>query len=706
MSMLIKERPYGVVLRSCYRLTSLVLVLVMQPPAGSGPLWAATDVTIGHWALARIERPTLPRSNTATAATAVDVFIRARLQAAGIDPSANAPRRILLRRATFDLTGLPPTKAEVDAFDQDSSPDAFEKVLDRLLASPAYGERWGRHWLDVARYADTKGYVFTEEPRYPYAYTYRDYVVEAFNSDLPYDRFVLEQLAADLLPDSRGKGSLAALGFLTLGRRFNKNIHDIIDDRIDVVTRGLMGLTMACARCHDHKYDPVATSDYYSLYGIFASCHEPNDLPLLVDPEDYPGHERFQRGLDKRKQALEKFVDEQVLRLEKEKGKTINPAEVEGLLDVPRLEKLRALRRDIAAWRARSPYSPPRAMVMKDNATPAEPHIFERGDPHRRGDQVPRRAPAFLGADAGPAFTQGSGRLQLARVIVSRDNPLTARVLVNRVWHHHFGEGLVRTTSNFGSLGERPSHPYLLDYLAYDFVDRGWSIKRLHREIMRARVYRQSSELRDKCFAVDPDNRLLWRMNRRRLEFEPMRDSVLMAAGQLDRSMGGQPVDLAAHPLSRRRSIYALIDRQHLLGALRSFDFASPDASSAGRNETTVPQQALFLMNSPFIIHQARRLARRTDVVRCSQRDDRIRQLYRIVLARDPDPKELEAARVFLHRYARAVPDEMSNPPTPDQADIRDGTPGETAVESPARFRALAALSQVLLVSNEAMYVD
>ncbi len=703
MFMSITKRNPGVASRIRYCTACLLLFFVVPPGIGTRQSRADGEFT-HHWAFASVRRPAVPHSHTAE--TAVDSFVRARLHAAGIDPSPPAPRRILLRRATFDLTGLPPTKVEVEAFQRDPSPDAFEKVIDRLLASPAYGERWGRHWLDIARYADTKGYVFTEETRYPYAYTYRDYVVEAFNSDLPYDRFVLEQLAADLLRDSRGAGSLAALGFLTLGRRFNKYIPDIIDDRIDVVTRGLMGLTVACARCHDHKYDPVATSDYYSLYGIFASCHEPNDLPLLVDPENYPGHERFQEGLSERKQALEEFIDQQVSRLKKETGKTINRAEVEGLLDVPRVEKLRALRREIEAWRARSPFSPPRAMVLKDNATPAEPHIFERGDPHRRGARVPRRAPAFLGAGARQAFTQGSGRLQLARVIVNRDNPLTARVLVNRVWLNHFGEGLVRTPSNFGSLGERPTHPYLLDYLAHGFVNRGSSIKCLHREIMRAQVYRQSSKLRDACFTLDPDNRLLWRMNRRRLEFEPMRDSVLMAAGQLDRRMGGQPADFAARPLSRRRSIYALIDRQHLLGALRYFDFASPDASSPGRAETTVPQQALFLMNSPFVIHQANRLASRWDVRKGADRDERIRQLYRIVLVRDPGTHELEAARAFLNHYAQAASDGSSNATNSGQANVRDGTPGEMAAGSPPRFRALAALGQVLLVSNEAMYVD
>ncbi len=550
-----------------------------------------------HWSFQPVRKVEIPSvSDPSMIATPVDAFVLARLESAGLTPSPKADRRTLLRRASFDLIGLPPTPEEVEAFVTDQSPDAYARLVDRLLDSPQYGERWGRHWLDVARYADTKGYVFQEERRYPFSYTYRDYVVAAFNDDKPYDRFLKEQIAADQLENS-DQQSLAALGFLTVGRRFLNNQQDMIDDRIDVVSRGLMGLTVACARCHDHKYDPIPTEDYYSLYGVFASCTEPNDLPIIGESNG-PEAEAYQKEREKRlkaaadhladrRQAYEKetrekaeayllaafdldynprhvkfdeTVRERSIRPEllrrlmqrwkkveatnndpflevwrefkalpsegfAEKAKEVaarlvpasdligppaptlalliaepppesmrdvvarygrllasaskpetaeTPAvkaaravvnaeggpfvialdETERLQDRAEREKLRALERKVAALDVEHPGAPPRAMVLNDRPQPVEPHVFVRGNPGRPGDKVPRRFLKVLSVADRKPFEHGSGRLDLANAVANPENPLTARVIVNRVWRYHFGEGLVRTASDFGLRGD------------------------------------------------------------------------------------------------------------------------------------------------------------------------------------------------------------------------------------------------------------
>jgi hypothetical protein len=758
----------------------------------------------------------------------VDAFLVAALEAKGLTLSPPADRRTLLRRAHFDLTGLPPTAAEVESFEKDAAPDAFAKVVDRLLASPAYGERWGRHWLDVARYADTKGYVFQEERRYAYSYTYRDYVVRAFNEDKPYDRFILEQLAADRLGgDTR---NLAAMGFLTLGRRFLNNQQDIIDDRIDTVTRGLMGLTVACARCHDHKYDPIPTKDYYSLYGVFASSVEPKELPLIGQPERTPAYIAFEKGLREREQkfarAQESLRNETMARFraraadyllaahdasrpgeqahaplgkgelsrpmirrwqeflnQTRKGHNpvlgpwhafaalpqkdfaarapavaariaanddpkrpiarpvaqvfagpppaslrevaaryaavfaevdkvwqkaqpakalpdehveavrqvlyvpggptyVPPEEMPAYFDRAAREKLTALTRQIDQFKATSPAAPPRAMVLQDLPTPMTPRVLLRGNPGNPGPVVPRQ---FLGVLAGPKrkpFTDGSGRLELARAIASRDNPLTARVLVNRVWQHLFGHGLVRTPSDFGLRSEPPSHPELLDYLAWRFMEDGWSVKRLHRLILLTRAYQQSSQERADGERIDPDNKLLWRMNRRRLDFEAMRDALLAVSGSLDRTAGGPALDITAAPFTGRRTLYGFIDRQNLPGVFRTFDFASPDTSTAERHMTTVPQQALFLLNSPFVLQQARTLVRQPDVAG-AEGAARVQRLYRRVYGRSADRDEVALGL----RYLEAARNEP-------------GPAGAAGLDPWARY------AQVLLLANEFMFVD
>jgi hypothetical protein len=794
---------------------------------------APQEAQATHWAFQPIVRPPLPAVARAEwCATPIDNFVLKEQESNGLSPSAPADRRTLLRRASFDLLGLPPAAEEVEAFERDASPDAWRKVVDRLLASPHYGERWARHWLDVARYADTKGYVFAQERRYPFSYTYRDYVVRAMNDDLPYDQFVSQQLAADCLPLGDDKRPLAALGFLTVGRRFMLNVHDIIDDRIDVVSRGLLGLTVTCARCHDHKFDPIPSADYYSLYGVFASSTEPEEEPLICKPEETVGYEQFlqkkaelQKEVDDYRAAKQHELEErfrsqagdylaQLIRRQGEPPQeepmiSLSPGElrpqmverwrryverpgaskdpvfapwhalaalpaaefaeragavidgwassgeagqpVNGLikqalverrpasmLDVARLygdllatvdmqwteactatpaperlsdpaaEELRlvlygsespvklsderaqrlfdreardhltALKRKVDEWVANSPAAPPRAMALVDAPSPVEPHIFLRGNPGRPGEQVPRRFLAVLSRGERRPFEHGSGRLELAQAIASRDNPLTARVLVNRVWLHHFGSSLVRTPSDFGVRSEPPSHPALLDWLAATFMDDGWSLKRLHRLILLSSAYQQASDERPDCAAVDPENRLLWRMNRRRLDFESMRDGYLAVSGSLDGALGGRPIDIWAQPFSPRRSVYAYLDRQDLPGVFRVFDFANPDVSNDQRPRTTVPQQALFAMNSAFALEQVRRLAARPEVAGEADPARRVAALYRLVLQRPPTEPEIELALQFVA-----------------------ASPGESSKLSP-----LELLTQVLLSTNEFMFVD
>jgi len=661
-----------------------------------------------HWAFQRVVTPPLPPvQDAAWVRTPMDAFILAKLEARGLRPAPPADRRTLLRRVTFDLTGLPPTPEDLATFLADPAPDAYERVVDRLLASPRYGERWGRHWLDVARYADTKGYVFQEERRFAFSYTYRDYVIAAFNGDLPYDRFLLEQIAGDRLlaesppPGDANRAPLAALGFLTLGRRFLNNQNDIIDDRIDVVMRGTQGLTVGCARCHDHKFDPISMGDYYALHGVFASSREPEEKPLLGKPVDPAQHEAFLKAkaeIEARREtviaaevekwlaeqrgksadylraaqaaielpadaSLETFAGEHKLAVEvlrewvaylKRRGDTHAPiASTDAPPDLPAAEVRRIIarhldnqtvkhRQELAALEWQHPGAPARAMALEDLPEPHNSRIFIRGNPGNPGAEVPRRFVAVLAGPASLVFTNGSGRLELARAIASRDNPLTARVFVNRVWSWRFGTPLVATPSDFGIRTTPPEHRDLLDWLAASFMDQGWSIKQLHRVMLLSSTYRQAS-------LTDPENRLLHCFPRQRLDFEALRDALLAVSGKLDLTPGGQPVDILGEPFSGRRTVYGFIDRQNLPGIFRTFDFANPDVSSAGRFTTTVPQQALFLMNSPFVIEQARALAAAVE----SPGDappERIHALYARTLQRAPAPDELELALAFVNR--------------------------------------------------------
>jgi hypothetical protein len=560
-----------------------------------------------HWSFQPIHRakspPTMERS---WPRDIIDSVAVARIEQHGLAPSPEADRRTLLRRLSYDLTGLPASYEEIEAFVADSDPAAYEKRVDSLLASPAFGERWARHWLDVARYADTKGYVFMEDRSYPEAYLYRDWVTGAFNGDLPYDQFLRFQIAADrLAPDDPQK--LAAMGFLTLGRRFVNNKHDIIDDRIDVITRGLLGLTVTCARCHDHKYDPIPIDDYYSLYGVFASSREPNDAP----------------------------------------------------------SKLRLI----------------------DSDRPRNARVFLRGNSRNQGDEVPRRFLAVLSGENRQPFTDGSGRLELANAIANPANPLTARVFVNRVWGHLFGEGLAPSASDFGLRSDPPEYPEILDDLARDFADGGWSVKELIRRIVLSSLYRQGSLDEAERIAADPENRWLARRSRRRLDFEALRDSLLVVGGGLDRQMGGASVKITEDRGSPRRSLYAYIDRQNLPGVFRAFDFASPDTHAPKRYETITPQQALFLLNNRFTLGQARSIGRAFSGVSYEDQgrlSELVVAIYRRVLARDPTSEESHAAVEFLMA---------------DQASGGDS-------ESRRALGPLDRLAQVLMLSNEFVMLD
>ncbi|MGN6546597.1 MAG: PSD1 and planctomycete cytochrome C domain-containing protein, partial [Aureliella sp.] len=502
----------------------------------------------------------------------IDSLILAAQFTAGVTPSEPADRQSLVRRVVYDLTGLPPSAEDIAAFENDPRPTevAYAAMVDRLLASPHFGERFARYWMDVARYADTKGYVFREEREYAQAYKYRDWLISAFNSDLPYTDFVRDQLAADKVDPNNEHGELPALGFLTLGRRFLNNKNDIIDDRLDVTTRGLMGLTLACARCHDHKYDPISQADYYSLYGVFLNTEEPGGDP----------------------------------------------------------------------WPHR----------LTDAEKPRESFILIRGAAGNRGAKVPRRFVSFLAPEAKP-FEDGSGRAELAAKITSPDNPLTARVFVNRVWMRLMGSSLVDSPSDFGARCPAPKLQPVLDDLALDFIQADWSIKALVRSIVLSAAYQQQSVSRQAAAAVDPENSLYWRMNRRRLDFEALRDSALQVAGQLDARVGGASEKIHEAPYSRRRTVYAYIDRQNLPGVFRNFDVASPDSHSPQRLQTTVPQQGLYLLNSGFVAELAQTLGTAVGKQgRFPSDEARVTALFRQILGRSPDAVEIEAALQFVQQ--------------------------------------------------------
>ncbi len=587
----------------------------------------------------------------------IDWFLLASMEQRKLGPSAPADRRVLLRRASFDLTGLPPTPEEVEAFLRDMRPDAYPRLIERLLASPHYGERWGRYWLDHARYCDVpESWLKPRGQGWPY----RDWVVKALNEDLPYDRFVMQQLAADLMPGVDPKDH-AALGFLGVSPDYWKELQldvDVIksivadewEEKIDTVCSTFLGLTVACARCHDHKYVPISTRDYYALAGVIAGTRQ-IDLPLLPDEEA--------EAVRNAEAKIEELQAEIKTLKAKKPPLADAKARLEELTDrIKQLEatpgyKAVAVRGITDAHVSVVSRGPNKTRLEYEDGVGHDIAMHTRGNPNRPGPVVPRRFLTVLSGEDSKSFTQGSGRLELARAIVTDGAPLAARVIVNRVWKHHFGRGLVETPSDFGRQGDRPSHPELLDDLAARFVAAGWSLKWLHREIMLSSAYQQTSEPDKAKQATDPDNRWLWRMNRRRLEVEAWRDAMLAVNDTLDPNLGGPPQELTDSN-NHRRTLYGLVRRRDLTDLLRLHDFPDPLAHSASRIPTTTPLQQLFTLNGPLLRREAAALAKRLEADAPAGGEIRIRRAYALLFNRAPTGKEIRLALAFTGKQSDA----------------------------------------------------
>ncbi|WP_254506597.1 PSD1 and planctomycete cytochrome C domain-containing protein [Anatilimnocola floriformis] len=661
------------------------------------------------WSFQPVKDPQPPAvKNTAWPRNALDNFTLARMEVVAVSPATDADKRTLLRRVTYDLTGLPPTPEEMAAFVVDDSPQAWERVIDRLLASPRYGERWGRHWLDVVRYADTCGNA-SDYP-VPQAHKYRDWVIAALNRDLPYDQFLREQLAGDLLPsenDAQRFERVTATGYLAIARRFGGDRmgehHLTLEDTIDNVGRAMLGTSIACARCHDHKFDPFTVSDYYGLYGIFSSTRYPfpgaevgreqvDFVPLLtaeqIDALNKPHQERLA--------ALQAEVAQlQAAEAEAKKAEE-TPEKAAKVAEATKLLK-EAQQRHAAAAKEKPVISNAYA-VAETAAANAKVHL--RGDPKRLGDEVQRHFPAILGGQELAADSKGnSGRLQLAHWITAPENPLTARVIVNRVWQYHFGRGVVETPNDFGKQGKAPTHPELLDYLASRLVQNGWSLKSLHKLILMSHTWQLSCNDVAASSKVDPNNELFWRYTRRRLDAESLRDSLLMVSGELDESPAGAHPFPPAHTWgwtqhnpfnavyeTKRRSIYLMQQRLKKNPYLAIFDGADPSSSTAVRLPSTTPLQALFMLNDPFAHQSAAKFAARVIAAK-SDEPARIETIYQLTMTRSPSADEARECSEFLKAYrekltARGVP--------PPQVD------GDT----------WSALARAILSSNEFAFVD
>jgi cytochrome c553 len=650
--------------------------LALEPAAPPHQWWAFQPI--------RAEPP--PRINDSEiVGNEIDAFLVDVARSKGITHAAPAGRRTWIRRATFDLTGLPPSPEEAASFLADESALAFEHVVDRLLASPAYGQRGARHWLDVARYADyydANPKTRTASCELTEAWRYRDWVVDAFNRDFPFDQFITHQIAGDLIANPDGgdvyPAGLIATTFLSNGvwdrgdADKEKIVSDMVDDQIDTVGKAFLGLTLGCARCHDHKFDPVSQEDYYALAGIFYSTHILKDLG--AKGAEYvmnrvPLVPRVQ--VEAREKQLRQIAEaeEKLAAIEKE----------------PRSAGFEKERTELIAVRDRLKAEllpePPVAMAVQEEGTPGglfpkiqDVPIHIRGSYAKRGSVVARRLPRFLAGETQPAIRDGSGRQELARWVASGSSPLTARVIVNRVWQWHFGEGMVRTPNNFGMRSEPPSHPKLLDWLAARFVEEGWSLKQLHRRIMLSAAYRRSSVVDPDQVLRDPENRWLGRFAPRRLDAEEIRDALLSVSGRLDRTRGGPAADDID---TTRRSLYVQTARWDRSSFAMLFDAANPDSSTEKRNISTVAPQALLFLNHPFVFAQALRLAERlvTDVP--GNDNARIESAYQLVFGRSVRTEELVVCRAFLFRSGRP------------QADA--DWPG---------------LAHLLLCSNEFLYVD
>lgn len=632
------------------------------------PEFVIADEHRAHWSFQPLSDAAAPQqAGQDETANAVDRFIAARLREKSLIRSPLADKRTLIRRLSYDLTGLPPAREEVAAFVADAAPDAYEKLVERLLASRQYGERWGRHWLDVVRYADTAGDA--GDFPVPEAHKYRDYVIDAFNNDKPYDQFVREQIAGDLLPyannGERWEQTIAT-GYIAISRRIGVSPHRLrhitIEDTIDNLGKAFLGLSIQCARCHDHKFEPIPTADYYALYGIFDSSVYPH-----AGAEHLPYRNDFvyRIGREKARQALADYERELTSWNDKERAKFREYQSFQNvLITTPGRnravvwEELLAIRDERAVFARTEPPLETAYAILDGEPKDAAIQIY--GDPKSKGPIVRRGFLQILDGEKIPQGYAGSGRRLLANAIVDPDNPLTARVMVNRIWHHHFGAGLVKTTSDFGVRGSPPTHPALLDYLARYFIDSGWSIKQMHRLIVNSRTYRQASLDIPRNHAVDPQNNLLWRAHRRRLDAEQIRDSILTFSGDLDRSVGGrhpfphrrtyfyrQHEPFTEEYATNRRSVYMMQQRIQKNPYLDLFDGPDGNLPLSERKATTTTLQALFLMNSEFLHEQSQAAAERW-TARAADPREFVHNAYQTILGREPAPAEIERAESFL----------------------------------------------------------
>jgi hypothetical protein len=655
-----------------------------------------------HWSFRPLSGPEPPHASGEWASP-IDAFLKAKLDEKGLTPEPRASKLALIRRVTYDLTGLPPTPAEIDAFLKDPAPQAFAKVVDRLLASPGYGERWGRHWLDVVRYADTSG--DNSDFPVPAMYRYRNWVIAAFNRDMPYDQFLRDQIAGDLIAEREGlkeknpeewQQKIIATGYLANSRRFGSRVqefHLTIDDTIDNLGKAMLGLTVACARCHDHKFDPIPTADYYALYGIFKSSSYAH-----AGTEIYPHTYGFvalnpaQAGELKRLETTLSGLDNRIEDIKA--GKIKFPSDDEK-------RKAEAENQDnLRRTSNRYPYFQKAYAVTEGKA--ANARIMVRGEPGTLGPEVARGFLTIVGGEKLPQDEKGSGRMELAEWLTDAKNPLTARVIVNRVWGWHFGQGIVATPDDFGARGEPPTHPELLDYLTRRFVEGGWSIKKLHRMILMSRAYQMSSAHDAGDALKDSKNQYLWHFNRRRLEAEEIRDSLLAVSGNLDSAPGGELpfapemswkytqhtpfIGKEADFATTKRSVYLMQQRIRRQPFLDLFDGPDPNAVTGVRPVTTTALQALFTMNDGFFHGQADGLAVRVGMAYGSELE-RLNYAFRLLYGRTPAPDELRDCHQFLAQARASL--------------------GNTAVPEDRKNReALAALMRVLISSNEFMTLD
>lgn len=628
---------------------------------------AKTEIDLAEardfWSLRPLSTPEPPATNDSSwPLSPIDHFIAAKFESANLSPAPDADKRTWIRRATFDLIGLPPTPEEIEAFLADQTSESYTKVVDRLLGSTQYGERWGRHWLDVVRYSDTAG--DNSDFPIPQAYLYRNWVIDAFNRDLPYDQFVREQLAGDLLESSTAeekRSRIIATGYIANSRRFGSRVSDYpqhltIEDTIDNLGRTFLATTINCARCHDHKFDPVTAEDYYALYGIFHSTRYPwpgieleqrqRDFVTLAPPDEV---NRVKAERDSRQKELDSVVKE--LKKERDAAKDSSRKELD--------KKLEAAER-AAREHAAMPLPYETIYGVAEAETIEDVPLQRKGDPTKPGNMVPRRFLKVLKGEPFEGREETSGRLELANWIVNRDNPLTARVMVNRIWQYHFGKAIVTTASDFGRHGQPPTHPELLDWLARRFMDSGWSIKAMHRTIMLSRTYRMSSLQSPASWEIDPSNQLLTAYPRHRLDAEAIRDTLLWLGGNLDPSPGG------AHPFppqtdwkftqhnpfkaiyeSNHRSIYLMTQRIQRHPYLAIFDGADPSASTPARLVSTTPLQALYLLNDKFVHEQAEGLAKRL-IAESNDDSARLERAWSLMFGRPPESDESKAAMDFL----------------------------------------------------------